>query len=94
MQLMAEIRSHSTLEIYELNGETPKTVLTGDTADISHLCEFRWYDRVWYIDHLDKMVGRKMARYLGPSFDVGQAMSSKLLTETGQQISRTSVIPL
>jgi hypothetical protein len=49
---------------------------------------------VWFIDPTDKMENKKLARYLGPSHDVGQAMSSKLLTQKAQEISRTSVIPL
>jgi hypothetical protein len=94
MELMAQIRSHLALDLLELQGDTPSTVLTGDTSDISNLCEFRWYDMVWFVDPTDKMENKKLARYLGPSHDVGQAMSSKLLTQKAQEISRTSVIPL
>ncbi len=94
MELMAEIRSHLALNIMELQGDTPHTVLTGDTSDISNLCEFQWYELVWFIDPTDKLENKKLARYLGPSHDIGQAMSSRLLTSKGQEISRTSVIPL
>ncbi len=94
MELMASIRSHMTLNILELEGDTPEALLTGDTPDISNLCEFQWYELVWYIDPLDKLENKKIARYLGPSHDIGQAMASRLLTIKGQQISRTSVIPL
>jgi hypothetical protein len=91
---MADIRSHSVLDVLELDGDTPTTRITGDTADISHLCEFSWYDHVWYIDQMDPMQNKKLARYLGPSHDIGQAMCSKLLTIKGKEISQTSVIPL
>jgi hypothetical protein len=37
MELIAEIRSHTALDLLELDGETPHTHLTGDTSDISHL---------------------------------------------------------
>jgi hypothetical protein len=50
LQLMAEIRSHSVLDILDLEGDTPTT---GDTSEILHLCKFAWYDHVWYIDKLD-----------------------------------------
>jgi hypothetical protein len=82
------------LNVLELDDDTPTTLVTGDTADISHLCEFSWYDHVWYIDQMDPMQNKKIARYLGPSHDIGEAMCSKLLTVKGKQISRTSVIPL
>jgi hypothetical protein len=94
MELMAAIRSHTALNIHSLQGETPHTVLTGDTGDISHICEFSWYDIVWYIDITEKMQNCKLGCYLGPSPDIGQAMSSKILTSKATVIVRTSVLPL
>jgi hypothetical protein len=94
IELIADLCSHTALNILTLQGDTPNTRITGDTSDISHLCEFRWYDEVWYIDPTNKMENRKLARYLGHSHDVGQAMSSILLTNKAQVISGTSVIPL
>jgi hypothetical protein len=94
LELMAEIRSHSVMDVLELGGNTPTTRVTGDTADISHLCEFCWYDHVWYIEPMDPMQNKKITRYLGHSQDISQAMCSKLLTIKGKEISRTSVIPL
>jgi hypothetical protein len=91
---MGEIRSHTALDLPELQGDTPYTRLTGDICDISPLCEFSWYEMVWYIDPPDKMDKRKLGKYLGPSHDVGQAMCSRILTANGTKICRTSVIPL
>lgn len=93
MELVSLIRSHTALDIVELGGDTPMTALTGDTPDISHLCEFSWYDMVWFVDVNDQLQNRKLARYLGPSHDIGQALTSKLLVVSGKEISRTSVIP-
>ena len=45
---MAEIRRHTALNLFSLEGETPYTVLTGETPDVSHLVEFEWYQFVWY----------------------------------------------
>jgi Reverse transcriptase (RNA-dependent DNA polymerase) len=94
IELMSKIRSHTALDMLILQGDTPHTFLTGDTSDISHICEFSWYDMVWYVDHLDKLQNRKLGRYLGPSYDIGQAMASKILTSKGQVLSRTSVFPI
>jgi Reverse transcriptase (RNA-dependent DNA polymerase) len=85
---------HTAIDIPELQGDTPYTRITGDTCDISHLCEFSWFDRVWWVDPLDKSENRKLGRYLGPSHDIGQAMCSRILTQNGTEISRTSVVPL
>ena len=95
LELQAQIRSHTALDLYELFGDTPETNLTGDTPDISHLCEHAWYDWVWYLDPPDQdMEIRKLGRWLGPSHDVGQALCSKILTKKARIVCRTSVFPL
>ncbi|GAX26404.1 hypothetical protein FisN_UnNu099, partial [Fistulifera solaris] len=91
----AYVRSHSCLSIRQLDGEVPQTLLTGDTADISHICEFGWYDWVWFISPQDENMERKhLGRYLGPSFDVGDVLCARILPASGRPISRTSVFPL
>ena len=92
--LQAEIRSHTALSLFDLDGDVPQTVLTGDTPDISHLCEMEWYQPVWFLSpNESSMDQRQLGRYLGPSHDVGQAMCMKVLTDTGNILSRTSVFP-
>jgi hypothetical protein len=83
---MAEIRS--------LNGETRTTYLLGDTADISHLCQFAWYDWVWWLDPTDKPQNRKLGRYLGPSLTSGDIMCSKVLTQKATIKIHSSVFPM
>ena len=29
--------------VFELKGEVPRTVMKGEAANITHLCEFGWY---------------------------------------------------
>ena len=40
----AIIRSHTALDIHKLQGEVPETFMLGQTADISRLAEFGFYD--------------------------------------------------
>ena len=40
LELEGYIRSCTLNDIYETHGETPETVMTGNTANISHICEF------------------------------------------------------
>jgi hypothetical protein len=48
--LMAMIRSCTTNSIYMTAGQVPETLITGETADISRICQFGWYDWVMYHD--------------------------------------------
>ena len=43
IELEALIRSHTALDIYGLEGQVPETVMSGQTGDISSLCEFEWF---------------------------------------------------
>ena len=43
LELEALIRSNTALDIYLLDGEVPETVMKGQASDISHICEFSWY---------------------------------------------------
>ena len=56
------------MNIAELRGQVPATRITGDTADVSFLAEFGWYDWVWFVSpHDHTQVGKKhLGRYLGP----------------------------
>ena len=40
IKLEAQIRSHTALDIYGLEGQVPETLMTGQTGYISNLCEF------------------------------------------------------
>ena len=40
LELEMEIRSCTTCNVFELKGEVPRTVMKGETANITHLCEF------------------------------------------------------
>ena len=94
---LALIRQHTVNSVHELEGEVPATKLTGETADISHLCEFGWYDYVWYIDpqqRSEAMETKRLGRYCGPSTNHGDAMSSMIITDKARFVHRTSVFPI
>ena len=90
------VRSHTALNITDLNGNVPATKMTGDTSDISFLAEFGFYDWVWYNapDESDQIANKKLGRYLGPSISVGEAMCGVVLTEKATTLDRTSIYPL
>ena len=39
IELEMEIRSCTANNVFELKGEVPRTVMKGETANITHLCE-------------------------------------------------------
>ena len=93
-ELMAEIRSHTSLNLMRLYGQTPTTHLLGDTSDISHLCQFEWYEYIWWLDATDKLQNKKLGHYLGPSLSSGDVMCSKILTSKATVRVHSSVFPL
>ena len=79
-------------EIYKLDGEIPKTVMSGETSDISKFCKQKLFEWVmfWYVtaSFFDDML--KLGHYLGPSIDVGPAITANILTENGQVLHRST----
>jgi hypothetical protein len=76
-------------------GSPVSTLLTGQVQDISHIAEFGWYDWVWHHSIKDSSKQNiKLGQYCGPSYDIGEALCSLILTDTAELLSRTSVFPL
>ena len=92
IELEAFIRSCTVNDIYETNGETPENIMTGQTADISHICEFGWYDWVMFRDNVQTYPDDKLTlgRYLGPATDVGSALTAKILRANGNFACRST----
>jgi hypothetical protein len=91
--LEALVRSCMSNDIYMTAGQVPETIMTGDTADISHIAEFAWFDWVMFRDNVPAYPDNKMTlgRYLGPATDTGSALTSKILKANGQFVCRTTV---
>ena len=95
LQHTALVRQHTVSSIRELYGETPHTRLTGDTGDISFLCEFGYYDYVWFSDpESETMENKRLGKYCGPSLNNGDAMSARIITDKARFVHRTSVWPI
>lgn len=69
-----------------LQGQTPHSKLTGQPTDISHLCEYGWYE--WVIYRIEGAPfptnHQRLGRVLGPSTNAGSVMSQWILTSKGQ----------
>ena len=98
----SNVRRHTAFNIPKLDGRTPHSLLTGECSDISNAAENGFFDWVTYIDRrghlgLEGMKThqrRRIGKYLGPSENHGGAMCGMVLTERGQVLHRTSIMPL
>ena len=58
------------------------------TNDISHICEFSWYQWVMFCDVPVQypVANISFGHYLGPAQDVGRAMTAKILKENDEVV--------
>ena len=97
IQLASLVRSNTAHDMYQLDGQTPETVALGQTADISHICEFSWYEWVYFRDTTPNFPNDKeqLGRWLGPTVpEVGATMCAKILKENGNVLHRSTYRPL
>jgi transposase len=97
LELEGYIRSHTALDIYELKGEVPETIVSGMTADISPYVECGWYDWVKYWDTTSSFPNSKevYGKWLGPAPDIGPAMCSKrILKSNGHLLHLSTYRPI
>ena len=86
IELETLIRSHTDLDINELQGQVPEKLLYWQTTYISPFIEHEWYDFVKWFDHGSSFPEPKElhGRWLGQSMDIGPAMCSKIIKLSGQ----------
>jgi hypothetical protein len=56
----AYVRSHTSLDIYGLEGQVPERKVKGETADISTIAEYAWYEWVKFRDTAAKFPASKI----------------------------------
>ena len=73
-------------------GQVPKTIMTGNTDDISQNCQFGWYDWVMYYDNATFPDDQALLGcYLGPALDVGLMLTTKILKPNRQYVCRLTL---
>jgi hypothetical protein len=80
-------------DIRMTNGKVPETIMTGSTANKSHICEFGWFDWVMFRDNVPTFPDEKLILgcYLGPATNVGLALTTKILQSNGQTVCRLTL---
>ena len=86
LELEAYIMLHTALGKYELQGQLPKTIVSGQTTDISPFVELPFYAWVKFWDNLAQYPEHKeqLGCRLGPAINIGPAMMAKILKSNGQ----------
>ena len=92
-ELQAKIRYHTAYDIPKLNVQVPKTVVTGNTADISELVQFGWYQWIYYRDAITyiPLPEEKLEKYLRPYENIVSKMIMWILKYNGEIVSRTTL---
>ena len=92
LELVGYIRSCTALDTFELDGQVPETIVSGQTADISPFVEHAFYDWVYFLDTSIKFPNDKMVlgRWLGPAHNIGPAMTAKILKSNGEVLYRST----
>ena len=87
-ELEAYIWLHTTIDIYKLQGQVLETIMSRQTADISPFVELLYYAWVKFYDKLAKYpkLKEQLGQWLGPTVDIGPAMTSKILKFNGQVV--------
>ncbi len=92
LELEAYIHFHSVNSVYRLDGEVPKTYMSGETADISQFFELAWYNWVMYrpgtVDYPDEPL--QLGKCLVPALNVGPAVTAKILQHNGEVVYRST----
>ena len=65
LELEAMIRSNTALSHYELEGQVPETIVSGQTSDISPFVEFPWYEWVVWWDTVTGFPTPVLGKWLG-----------------------------
>eukprot|EP00804_Cyclotella_cryptica_P004620 CCRYP_006942-RA/>CCRYP_006942-RA protein AED:0.23 eAED:0.23 QI:0/-1/0/1/-1/1/1/0/675 len=93
LEYKSYIRSHTAHDIYRLDGRVPETIASGETANICPFCGFGFWDWVKFRDQgvafPNDALG--LGKYLGPSIDVGPAMTSRVMKANGEIEDQSTV---
>jgi hypothetical protein len=93
LTLASLVRSNIAHNIYQLKCQVPETIMMARTSDISHICEYEWYE--WLMYHEEKGYPEdkaKLGRYLGPTEPgIGSVMSYYVLQYNGEVVTKRTI---
>jgi hypothetical protein len=96
LELHSKIRSNTSHDLTTLGRQTPQTIMGGKSADISELCEYDWFQWLWFRDTLSSFPNepKVLVLYMSPSKSIGPAMCCHLLKANRSFVQRSTIGPL
>ena len=92
IQRRAKIHNAIPRPLFQNKGLSPYSATFGVQGDISNICNFGWYEWVYYRDHGSFPENKeKLGRVLGPVPNEGNEMSQAVLTSKGTVIPRRTL---
>jgi hypothetical protein len=93
MERRALIFQVTAKKLFQLNRTNPHTATFGAEADISHICNFGWYEWVYYRTQSAQYPFQKecLGRCLGPARNEGNVMAQWILKENGKVVPRRTL---
>ena len=93
MERRALIFQVTAKKLFQLNGVNPHTITFSTEADISNLCQYGWYEWVYFHDVKTLFPYQKecLGRCLGPAKNEGNAMAQWILKANGRVVPRRTL---
>ncbi len=88
MERWALIFQITAKKLFQLNSTNPHTSTFGTEVDISHICQYAWYEWVYYRDAKTSFPYQKewLGLCLGPTKNEGNVMVQWILKENGKLV--------
>ena len=92
----ARINNMTAKNLFQLEGRNAHFSVTGEEGDISNLCQFNWYEWVYYRKGGAgfPLAREILGRVMGPARGEGNEMAQWILKANGNVVPRRTVRPL
>ena len=89
----ASIMTLTAANLFQLQGQNPYMATLNEMVDISNLCQFGWYEWVYFRQHTAAFPYQKeeLGRCLGPTKNEGNEMCQWVLQQNGQIVPRRTL---
>lgn len=90
LEWRAQINNLVAKDRFNLHGQNPYTLTTGETGDISNIGQIGWYEWCYFMDKQNTFPYDRevLDQVLGPAKGVGNKMAQWVLKANGQVVPR------